>query len=119
LSRPLSPREKTVELIALQTFEGSFLLTEEFATLLGTNLAILETKLQQVSLVATLDMGQKKKLWATVLAVGMFERKLQSEKDVWELVVSKAKTWLSKLGGIGHEDLGNLKNLADEVVDGL
>jgi hypothetical protein len=118
-SRPLSPRERTVALIALQTFEGSFPLTQELAILLGTDLANLETKLQQVSLVAILDTEQKKTLWATMLAVGMFERKWHSEKDVWELVVGKAKTWSSNLAGIEQDDLSKLKGLADSVVDGL
>jgi len=35
-------------------------------------------------------------VFATALAVAYFMNKLDAEKDVWELVVSKARKWLSK-----------------------
>ena len=39
---------------------------------------------------------------STLLAVGLFERELARERDVWELVVEKARGWIIKL--VGNEE---------------
>jgi len=113
----LAPHERTTRLIALQTFEGSFYLTPALATLLGTTLMNLEAKLKEfVPTLTGLSEEQRKILWATVLAVGMFERKLTVERDVWELVVEKARAWMVGLVGVGYKDIEMSEGLVGEVL---
>jgi hypothetical protein len=113
----LAPHERTTRLIALQTFEGSFSLTPALATLLGTTLTNLEAKLKEfVPTLTGLSEEQRKILWATVLAVGMFERKLTVERDVWELVVEKARAWMVGLVGVGYKDVEMAEGLVGEVL---
>ena len=64
----------------------------------------------------SLSGKEKENLWATVLAVFMFEKKLSSEKDMWELVVSKARDWVSELVSAWDEDVKRLEILASEVL---
>ncbi|ODM92021.1 von Willebrand factor A domain-containing protein 5A, partial [Orchesella cincta] len=40
--------------------------------------------------------GLPEKVFATAIAIAFFTNKLATEKDVWELIVVKAKKWLSK-----------------------
>jgi len=97
-------RERTLALVALQTFEGSFPFTSALAALLGTTLVPLEAKLRGVlPTVAGLNEEQRRSVWATLLAVGMFEGELVNERDVWELVVEKAKDWITTLNGVDVE----------------
>ncbi|KAG0220559.1 hypothetical protein BGW42_000340, partial [Actinomortierella wolfii] len=52
-------------------------------------------------------MGHEKdpQVVATALAISYFESKLQKDKDTWELIVEKAKSWLAtKLGGEDKAD---------------
>jgi hypothetical protein len=115
----LAPRERTIGLITLQTFEGSFRLTPTLATLLGTTLTDLQAKLTEfVPTLTGLSEEQRKSLWATVLAVGMFERKLAAEKDVWELVVEKARAWMAELVGVGYNDVERSGELVGEALGG-
>jgi len=61
-------------------------------TLLGATLVDLEAKLEEfVPILTGLSKEQGKSLWAAVLTLGMFERKLVVERDVWELVAEKAR----------------------------
>jgi hypothetical protein len=116
-SLPLTARGRTTALIALQTFEGSFPLSAKLAELLGTPLSELETKLgrSRTSIDGQLSEMTMKEVWATVLAVTMFEMKLASERDVWELVVAKARVWMKELKGLASEDVEKLEKLAVEV----
>ncbi|KAG0220822.1 hypothetical protein BGW41_007504 [Actinomortierella wolfii] len=52
-------------------------------------------------------MGHEKdpQVVATALAISYFESKLQKDKNTWELIVEKAKSWLAtKLGGEDKAD---------------
>jgi len=109
-----SDRAKT--LISLQSFKGSFPLTHPFASVLEVSLTDLEAKLMEFVPVGTPPEEEKKKLWATVLAVVMFEGKLKGEKEMWELVVEKARSWILGLTTFGKMDVERLEVLAGEVL---
>lgn len=74
------------ELISLQMFDGSWKWTEKLFVLLGVD----EEKVKGVL------AGVDETVMATVLAVGFLEGKMPEEGGVWEMVVEKAKDWLSR-----------------------
>jgi hypothetical protein len=81
--------------------------------LVGVPIAELDAKLQVV-LGGSVSQEQRN-LWATVLAIKVFETELAGEKRVWELVVQKARASICGLANAGHEgDL--LEKLASEVL---
>lgn len=49
-----------------------------------------------VVFLAAIDQSLQESVFATALAVAFFTMKLAGEKDVWELVVLKAKKWMAK-----------------------
>lgn len=111
-AQSLSSRTKT--LIDLQTFEGCFVLDSALATLLGVSLWVLEARL--ISSVPTntgLDPERRKTVWATILAIKMFETQLAGERSVWHLVVDKARAWIA---GVGIEDISQFEKMAGEVL---
>ena len=104
----LTVHDRAKALIKLQSFEGSFSLTSQLAAILDVSLTDLQAKLAEIT------TGQEKeKLWATVLALCLFEGKLMSEKAMWELVVEKARDWIST---IGNKDVEKLEGLAREML---
>ncbi|KAL9614680.1 MAG: hypothetical protein Q9204_008820, partial [Flavoplaca sp. TL-2023a] len=50
--------------------------------------------------------------WVTVLVLKWLDVKMVAEKDVWELVAEKAKSWLEG-SGLG---MGELKRIEEEVA---
>jgi hypothetical protein len=116
---PSTERERAVSLITLQSFEGSFALTSGLASILGTSLTELEAKLMEFVPTAgpRLPEEQKKRIWATVLALCLFEGKLTRERETWELVVEKAKNWISELDTVENNDVDRLQVLAKEVLN--
>lgn len=93
-------------LISLQTFAGFWELSDEIVSILvipREKLGLLENRI----------IGDKEdsaednqNLWVTLLVVRFLEIYMQEEKDVWELVVDKARAWLGdrKLGeGVAEE----------------
>jgi hypothetical protein len=111
-AQPLSSRTKT--LIDLQTFEGSFILDSALAAVLGVSLSVLEARLMPGN--PGLSLESKKKVWATVLAVKMFETQLVGERSVWQLVVDKAGAWMGGVEGVGAEDVVQLEKMAGVVL---
>jgi hypothetical protein len=51
------------------------------------------------------DLVEKWRVWATLLAVVVFEKELADEKDVWELVVDKARAWMVALDRVQKESV--------------
>ena len=105
-------------LIALQSFEGSFSFTRALAAVLGIPLPELEAKLMEFIPSNFESSDAYQTLWATVLVVTMFEQKLAGEKDVWELVVAKARDWITALPSVQDEDVKRMETLAIEVLAG-
>jgi hypothetical protein len=112
---PSTLRGRTRALIAEQAFEGYFCLTVTFAASLNLSLSFLEAKLNELSVPLTEDL---RRMFATMLAVGVFEGKLSGEKEMWELVVEKARGWTDGVQGVqvGAE---KLKGLVEDVLSGL
>jgi hypothetical protein len=110
----ITVKDRAKALIALQSFEGSFSLTSALASTLQVPLADLDAKLKTSP--SKLGEEDKKKLWATVLAVCLFENKLRGEKDMWELVVEKANDWMSGLSSVQTTYVAELKRLAGEML---
>jgi hypothetical protein len=112
----LSSRTKT--LIDLQTFEGCFILDSALATLLGVSISDLEVKFKSwlVPDNAGLSLERRKQVWATVLAIKLFETQLAGERSVWQLVVDKGRAWMRGLAGVGAEDIIQLEKMAGEVL---
>lgn len=98
---PLSPSDEVLySLISLQTFAGFWELNDELVNTLG----IPKEKLGLENRAAVGEGegeganndNDKNKLnvWVTLLVVRFLETYMQAEKDVWELVVEKARGWL-------------------------
>jgi len=114
-AQPLS--SKTKSLIDLQTFEGSFVLDSALAALLGVSITILDGRLTWLPAnVVGLSAERRKKVWATVLAIKLFEKQLAGERSVWQLVVDKAKAWLGVVDGVSVEDISQMEKMAGEVL---
>jgi hypothetical protein len=112
-AQPLSLRTKT--LIDLQTFEGSFVLNSALATLLGVSSLDLELDASLMRFIpSSWDLELSKKVWATVLAIKLFETQLAGERSVWQLVVDKARAWIGGLAGVRAEDISQLEKMAGE-----
>ena len=117
-AQPLSLKTKT--LIDLQTSEGCFVLDTALARSLGVSITALEDKLGYF-VASNADSSQARimSVWATVLAIKLFETQLAGERSVWQLVVDKAKAWIRNLAIIGDADLKELEKLAGEVLRGV
>jgi len=111
-TRPLSSRTKS--LVDLQTFEGCFVLDSALAALLGVSLSDLEARLiSSVPADPCLGPEYRKTVWATILAIKLFETQLAGERSVWQLVVDKARAWIA---GVGVEDIAQFEKMAVEVL---
>ncbi|KAI4205079.1 MAG: hypothetical protein LQ350_000706 [Teloschistes chrysophthalmus] len=87
--------EKVHAVIDMQDFEGWWACSEDLLGIMG-----LSGKIR----------GQKKNDWITALVVKWLEVKMGGEKEVWELVVDKAKMWL---GGQGVDVQGMEKEIVE------
>jgi hypothetical protein len=88
---PISKPTNTLEdLISAQQLNGTWELTASFAQLIGKPLADLE---------AACPIGREgvgPTVWATVLAVSLLRSRYSSQQDEWELIATKAESWLKK-----------------------
>ena len=107
---------KTKTLTDLQTFEGCFVLDSVLATLLGVSFSSLEARLMWFVADDASLSPELRKVWATVLAIKLFEMQLAAEWSVWQLVVDKPRGWLD---GVGAEDITQLEMMAGEVLKGV
>jgi len=74
------------KIVALQTFQGWWKLGDGL-------LGILELSRVEAEKRVLGDVSAK--VWATVLAIRFLEERLSDREDAWELVVEKARGWLS------------------------
>ncbi|CAL8104245.1 unnamed protein product [Orchesella dallaii] len=94
-------------LITLQCYDGSFALDDKLSDVIAIPLDKLNEDHQK--------HGIPEKVFATALAVAFFINKLATEKDVWDLVVLKARKWLEKnLAFDGHVE--GVLNKAASIV---
>jgi hypothetical protein len=89
-------------LIGLQTFSGAWAWSDDL-------LAVILPKEKKLQFDATFGSEQ---IMATSLAVAYMEARLTDSKDVWEMVVEKARTWMgSQIGG----DANAVDNLVEKA----
>lgn len=116
ISEPLgSPHRATIaqpmgtsihQIISLQTFAGAWIWGDELLHLIG----------KQQSEIDIAKLGNNKNVAATVLVVAFMETTLAMRKEVWELVVGKARVWLGKqMGG----DADRVEALIREAAEGF
>ena len=102
LPPPPSLGKKNVlhELISLQTFVGAWEWNDQ----------LFETIGKKVTFDA--DTFASRQVMATALAVAYLESELAAGKDVWEMVVAKARSWMASQG------VGDVERAVD-VAKGL
>ncbi|KAJ5503490.1 hypothetical protein N7463_006364, partial [Penicillium fimorum] len=90
-----TPVEKMHELIRLQTFEGSWMWSNELFELLECDMNAAITKLATAN--QTIEHGfphaEESTALATLLAMGWLLKKHLGSRGVWELVYAKASEW--------------------------
>ena len=94
------------KLIALQTFEGYWNLDARLLEAVG--LSAQHKALQ----------GTDSKVWATVLAITFLERRMAGDKEVWVMVVEKARGWLKDMEGRENRGLEDEWTLAKQLILG-
>ncbi|PQE30133.1 von Willebrand domain-containing protein [Rutstroemia sp. NJR-2017a WRK4] len=99
----LSAHDRVLALINCQDFEGTW------------DAADVEPILAFQIPVDTTDSGEaQKKSWVTMVVVCFLEEKMAAEKDTWELVVTKARTWLEQTLGTAF---GGMEDKAKMLVE--
>lgn len=88
---PTGKRDPLHDLIGLQTFGGAWEWNDEVFEIIG----------KEVTFDA--EAFASEQLMATALAVAFLESKLAASKDVWEMVVAKAKSWMASQGIVDVE----------------
>ena len=92
-SRPQSAgkvTDKLADLITAQQLNGCWTLDASLAQLIGKSLSDLESA-------CPIDRkGVGATVWATVLAVSLLRSRYSSQQEEWELIVTKAESWLKK-----------------------
>jgi hypothetical protein len=96
---PAAPKPATSvsplhSLISLQTFSGAWEWRDDL-------LAVVVPKEKKLDFDAAFGSEQ---VMATCLAVAYMEVRLADSKDVWEMVVEKAKTWMGSQVGVDVVD---------------
>jgi hypothetical protein len=100
--KPMTPEELTHHLISLQTFEGSWKLSDSL-------LQAIQVK-KETLLDAASGVHPDVRIFVTAVVVAVFEKKLLEFEGSWELVVDKAKAWLSEQG------IDDVENLVEKAV---
>lgn len=91
-------------LTSLQTFSGSWSWSMELERVLGIDSKEV-AKLDLPS--AVTGHALESEILATACAILFFKRKLEDEKDTWEMLVEKAEGWLEE--NIGEDSMNDLE----------
>ena len=94
------------KLIALQTFEGCWNMDARLLEVVGFS---AQHKAPQ---------DTDSKVWATVLAITFLERRMAGDKEVWVMVVKKARGWLKDMEGRENRGLEDEWTLAKQLILG-
>ncbi|KAM3087341.1 hypothetical protein ACMFMG_001438 [Clarireedia jacksonii] len=101
----LSAHDKVLALIDYQDFEGTWD-AADVEPILGF----------QIPVDTTDPRDAERKSWVTMIVVRFLEEKMATEKDTWELVVAKARTWLEQTLGT---KFSGMKNKATMMVESV
>lgn len=94
------------KLIALQTFEGYWNMDARLLEVVGFS---AQHKTPQ---------DTDSKVWATVLAITFLERRMAGDKEVWVMVIKKARGWLKDMEGRENRGLEDEWTLAKQLILG-
>ena len=94
------------KLITLQTFEGCWNMDARLLEVVGFS---AQHKAPQ---------DTDSKVWATVLAITFLERRMAGDKEVWVMVVTKARGWLKDMEGRENRGLEDEWTLAKQLILG-
>jgi len=83
-------------LIVLQRADGSWDLTRKFASAIGQVLSNLETPRTGPAS----DREEKRRAWATALALAWLQDHASGYIDEWRLLAEKAQTWLERVASV-------------------
>jgi len=89
-----TPSNKLNIIVMQQDADGAWNLTKELADVIGVTLQQL-----QQSLPAQLQLPQKLKLWATMLAIAFLRLQFKNSKEQWEMIEEKSKSYIESLCG--------------------
>lgn len=93
------------KIISLQTFEGHWTLDAPL--------------MEIVRLSPTPVQGVDSEVWATVLAITFLKIKLAGDKEAWEMVVEKARSWLKDMEEKGHGEVSvEMWTVAEQLIKG-
>ena len=121
LPRELSDSDKVLALISRQDFDGWWEPSRALADVIGIQEEVLEAPKQATTMKNKKKMKDKNgkeeqgKVWTTVVVVVFLEENMQTERDVWDLVVDKARAWLAIQAAF---DVATLMKHALEIVRG-
>jgi hypothetical protein len=94
---PNTPQELMFFLLLQQSFDGTWNSGPHLLKALDIEKSVLESEF------ARLDVDER--LYTTQLVIAYFEERFGDDEDTWELVVEKAKAWLSEQKISNMEDL--------------
>ncbi|KAI9819497.1 MAG: hypothetical protein M1827_006945 [Pycnora praestabilis] len=100
---PTTHADRLHLIIALQNFDGSWELDQALCKCIGTTAEVAEAEMPAASSTQHIAQANRKRVWATILAIIFLEKNLAKEKDTWELVVGKARSWSDGVIGGGLE----------------
>ncbi|KAJ5671421.1 hypothetical protein N7507_000548 [Penicillium longicatenatum] len=118
-SAPEPPRSKVHSLIALQTFEGSWVWNQQFFDVMEDGMN--ETCDKVTALLQTFGKqdpftDREENVVATMLAMEKLKRDHQNSEDLWELVFQKAQTWVSnELAEMQSPVFGDIANWVSRI----
>lgn len=101
------------QIMSLQHFQGNW----EFDQALLDACGLANSSKAHALVTESLQKSSWKSIWGTILVVVYLERNMEAEKDVWELVVDKAKVFLQQEGVNMPEEMGEspLKELLMDI----
>ena len=91
--------EKVHKIIALQDFEGWWEYSAALNVIFGREIGVA---------------GQRSRVWITMFVVRWLEKQASGDRDVWELVVGKARAWLDAHGTA--QSMRELEKEIDEYI---
>ena len=100
-------KDKLDMIIDLQGSSGMFKWGKVLETCLGGT---------EVEVAGKCESGLDQNLWLTALVIAYLEIQMMSKKDLWELVVQKARKYLKKSSGSNESKMEKLGQAAERYI---
>ena len=98
-------------IVALQSFDGSFALTSELATLLGSSVDAIKAAASEYG-----SSSSSETMVVTALVIAFFRSKLAALKAEWVLVEAKALKWLARAATSASSDSNAVLTRATAIL---